>query len=666
MSGDLRPGPGSSEAILGPHGPVARALGSFEDRREQRAMAAAVERALLDRRHLLVEAGTGVGKSFAYLVPAILAATGGRGPIAVSTHTIALQEQLVTKDLPFLNRVMPAPARFALAKGRSNFLSKRRLSEAMKRARTLFTGAEGPAELARIADWSAGGTSEGSLSDLPFSPDPEVWAAVHSDHDNCLGRDCPTYGECFYYAMRRSLGECDILVVNHALLVVDLVLKRRGVSFLPRYAALVVDEAHTLESVATSHLGAEVSSSGVQRLLKTLVRRPGKGLVPALAPHAEGFVRAAADAAEGFFDDVRAFARAEASGNGRLREPNAIPNGLSSVLLDLAKALGEAALSLERREDQEELSSHGARCSTVAHELERILAIEDAGFVAWVEGAATGRGRIALKAAPVPVAPALREMLFGAGFPVILTSATLGVGRERSFAFVRRRLGVGAGGEREEGAEGAADELALGSPFDYATQARLVVHRDLPDPRTEGYGAALAERILPHLDRERGGAFVLFTSYRLLADVHARLEPALAERGRRTLVQGGNLTRTAMLALFRDAGNAVLFGTDSFWEGVDVPGDALRLVILTRLPFASPDHPLAEARLESVEREGGNAFRDLSLPEAVLKFRQGFGRLVRTKTDTGTIVVMDPRVLSKPYGRVFLDSLPPCPVTVIP
>lgn len=649
--------------VLGPGGRIAQKHPAYETRPQQLEMATAVAAAIDRGEHILVEAGTGTGKSYAYLVPAILAATanqdgsGNKRRIVVSTNTISLQEQLIQKDIPFLNAVLPVEFSAVLVKGRSNYVSLRRLRNAAQRAHSLFAKPEEIDQLQQLLTWSRQ-TSDGSLSDLGFRPLPAVWDESQSEHGNCLGKNCPTYNECLYYKARRRTWNADLLVVNHALFFSDLALRREGASVLPDYDVVILDEAHNVEQVAADHLGLSISNGQLEyQLNKLFHERLQKGLLAREElTAAQRLVASVRAHVRDLFSDLRRWKETRTSSNGRVQTPIKIDNTVSPALQELAFEIMSFAQPLEKDEEKIEYLAAADRCAGLAGTLDSWLQQQQADNVYWIEQFGQEGHRLRLISAPIDVGPTLRDELFNKTPSVILTSATLATGRE-DFQFIRQRLGLTK-----------ASEVRLDSPFDYRQQARLVLADGMPDPGSEpsAFESAAIERIQRYLEWSAGRAFVLFTSYRMLQNCARRLTPWLSKNNFGLYIQGQDIPRNLLLEKFRNDPAGVLFGTDSFWQGVDVPGEALQNVIITKLPFTPPDDPLLEARVEAIRASGGNPFLEYQVPEAIIKLKQGFGRLIRTRTDTGMVAILDPRIRSKPYGRAFLESLPECELVIDP
>jgi ATP-dependent DNA helicase DinG len=621
--------------LLGAHGPLADALPGFRPRREQLAMAEAVEAAIASRGTLLVEAGTGTGKTFAYLVPALLS---GRHVI-VSTGTRTLQDQLYHRDLPLVAQALGRPVRIALLKGRANYLCRHRLKLALAAPDLPGTEGERGRALARIDRWAAV-TRAGDVAELESVPENDpAWSLATSTRDNCLGQDCPEFRDCHVVQARREAQAADLVIVNHHLLLADMAIREEAFGeLLPSTDAVILDEAHQFPEIAAQFFGTGLAARQLLALARdALAELTRSGLF-------DGPSRTLVEALE---QGVGAVHRSLGGLGPRVDWPD-----LPDAFLDAAEALVGRLAALAERLDDPELEAAGVRqCGRRAREagarLQTLLAMSPEDGLRWVDWTPRTFG---LQFVPFEVADRLRAHMQARPCAWIYTSATLAVGD--SFDHFATRVGA----ER-------ARTLLIPSPFDYERNARLYLPHGMPEPADRAFTAAVIDAALPLVRAAGGRSFMLFTSHRALTEGATLLRQRLGPRDTFPLLVQGDAPRDALLRRFREFGNAVLLGTGSFWEGVDVRGPALSLVVIDRLPFASPDDPMLKARLEGLKREGRNGFLEYQVPQAVLALKQGVGRLIRDPEDFGVVMLADPRVRTKGYGRSFIASLPPMQIT---
>ena len=631
-------------------GGLSRAHPRYEYRLEQEEMATAVGETIGSGGILMVEAGTGVGKSLAYLYPFALRAKETGKKVAISTGTKTLQRQLIEQDIPLLAESAGLKIRAELCVGVNNYLCLYRLAKAGEQG--LFESMESAEQYQKIADWSVD-TDTGLQLDLDFTPRGDVWGTVRAESDFCLWKKCPFFEDCFYIRARIRREKADILVMNHHLFFANLA---AGGTILPKFKAVVLDEAHLLEEIATDFLGYEVSNYRIPRLLNYLYsRRTGKGFLPSRIKEEDVLefwhirIEELRDLNAAFFSELEEKWR-DTFRTVRLKEPNFIADTLSGPLGLLEESLEDLKDTMPDDESLEELETYIKRCKKIREELTAIIKMEADETVYWYSREEHGRRlRQTLHMAPIEVGEYLKPLLWEKYGPVVLTSATIST--RGDFAYLRERLGLEN-----------CQELSLSSPFDYENRVMLYTDSRIPDPgfRREEY----EERIIQDIGRliilSGGGVFVLFTSFRMLNRAFERLSGPLAEYG---CLRQGDKNRYTLLEEFRRHPTSVLFGTTSFWQGVDVPGDSLKSVIITKLPFAVPNDPVTEARIDLIKERGGNPFKEYQVPTAIIMLRQGFGRLMRSRDDYGIVAILDPRIRTRSYGKDFFSSLPACRVT---
>jgi len=622
--------------FFGEAGVVAQAMQrAYEHRPQQIEMAEAVEQSLNEKHHLIVEAGTGVGKSLAYLVPLIIWSRETNQRAVVATYTKALQQQLVDKDLPFLRKVL-GDFRYALCVGGENYLCLRRFDHL--RMGDLYEQSERE-PLNRLFEWSIV-TRTGLRSELSQEPPPGLWAKACRQADLCFGKDCAYYKDCYYLKAKAIEQQAHILVANHHLFFADMATDN---NVLPYYKVVVFDEAHQVEEVATDYLGVEITNFSVRYLLDSLLsQRTRKGMLTRLTSQGaevqivRGMIDGLRVISDNFFLNLHPILHRDPA--IRIRRKNIIPDILSEPLTDLKDAL--LALSAETSEEEMEVKAYASRAQSLAMAVRVNLEQSAEGFVYWAE---RDNLRYRLVASPIDVAGIMRENLFGKMDTVVLTSATLSTAG--SFTYIRNRLGLDA-----------PQELLLDSPFNFEEQSMLYIAGGLDDQQADGYQERFDAELKAVLTITKGRTLVLFTSYGQLKKSAESLRLELPDLG---ILCQGQMPAYRLIEQFKSVSHAVLLGTASFWQGIDIPGDALQCVVIAKLPFAVPDEPIIEARLERLK----NPFYEYQIPQATLLFRQGFGRLIRTKTDHGAVVVLDSRIMTKNYGKSFMKSIPKCRIT---
>ena len=636
----------------------------YEPRQQQVDMAYAVADAFDNHENLCIEAPTGVGKTFAYLVPAFFHACQTEKPVVITTHTISLQDQILNRDIPLLAKFLNVKIDAVVAKGRSNYLCLRKLNQIADMDQSLLPDDNITGDLGRLVSW-AEKTKTGDHTDMNRPISPQLWNAVCCERGNCLNGQCPFFTSCFLMAARRRIGKARIIIANHAFFFAALATDARLATrpdaesherekLLPDFSALVIDEGHTLEDAAANHLGIRADSFTIRRILGRLYSDERKtGLLAAERfSEARELVVDARRRATLFFSSLLNWMEPQNKNPLRYFVPNHIENYLAAPFAKLEKSLSAFADNEEDAAVKTELECLKDAIEEQHMALDVFFTMARQDFVYWMEIFGREKNDISFNCIPVDVSPLLAEQVFNKP-PVIVTSATLAVNGNIQYFMGR----IGAVN---------AKSMILDTPFDFKHQVQTYIAKNMPDPRDLDAFLDKAEGHLRHfLALTNGRTFVLFTSYNMMNNLAKRMEAFFNENNLTLLLQGDGLPTLKMIEKFKSTERAVIFGTSSFWTGVDVPGDALSSVIIMRLPFANPDHPLELARTERTTALGKNAFFDYTVPEAVLKFRQGFGRLIRTKDDTGIVVILDSRIIQKRYGQSFLHSIPECPVKLI-